>query len=100
MGNLKSRISSQGGRGHWAVYNTSTPNFYCNVFLFVDSTTFGNLLIGWFIKLVVGFIKLGNANQFIGHCLIPLNPFAHCFLSQLRKPYLVTVEIPPPPLAF
>ena len=38
------RHTDQGGGRHWAVYYTSTPKFYNNIFLFVGSKLLGLLL--------------------------------------------------------
>ena len=43
-----------GGRGHWAVYYTSSQSFMIdNVFLFIGLINFGTFIIGWFIQLGV-----------------------------------------------
>ena len=93
---------SQRERGQWAVYYTSLQSFtitfsYSLAYqlwgLFID-------LIGWIIKRclfvsnsflwdtewLIMFIIIGVIHQFIGHCLIPLDPWVYyacvCLLSQ------------------
>ena len=83
----------QGGSGHWAVYYTSLQSFtitftYSLAYqlwgLFID-------LIGWIIKRclflsnsflwdtewLILFIIIGVIHKFIGHCLIPLDPWVY-----------------------
>ena len=68
---------TQGGRGHWAVYYTSTQSSIITFFL-----------IGWSIKSsvptfqppiviaegIILCIIIGDVHKFIDHCLIPLDP--------------------------
>ena len=86
----------QRGKGHWAVYYTCPQSFIITFsYSFVGSTNFGTILnFDLFVKLsVYNFqpliviyrrgilcIIIGGVHQFIGHCLIPLDP---CFFLQV-----------------
>ena len=81
----------QGGRGHWAVFCTSSQSFLIRwLDIFGD---FCLILICWFIEFIVGLLSVqtfqpliliywkGNfvyhhwgLYQFNGHCHIPLDP--------------------------
>ena len=62
-----------------------SPKFYNNVFLFVDPTTYGTYY-DWLVhqvecsnvsttKGLILCIIIWNVHQFIGHCVIPLDPW-------------------------
>ena len=68
----------KGGRGHWAVYNTSPQSFI--VFLFVGLTTLVTFVE---IQNVSKLFERGkfvhyHVHEFIGNCLIPLDPWVYC----------------------
>ena len=89
----------QGGRGHWAVYYTSLPSFIITFSYQLAQQLWGLLLnlYGWFIKFVSKrfnhaiiviyrrCIIIGEVNQFLGNCLIPLDLFLEIALSPYEK---------------
>ena len=67
------------------LFITLVPKVYNNVFLFVGLITLGTF--DWLIKLSVQTFqpKIVNVHQFIGHCLIPLDPWMNDSTKKLTS---------------
>ena len=66
------RGSPQGISGNWAVYYTSPQKYYNSWFFKLRVQTCQTL-----IKLYRRVnLSIGDVHQFIGHCIIPLDPWA------------------------
>ena len=79
-------------RGQWVVYYTSSYKFYDNVFLIVDLTTLLTLVNFDGFQPLILIYRRGNflyyifwdVHQFIGQCLIPLDPWYFWVITWIR----------------
>ena len=71
----------QGGRGHWAVYYTSSQSFIKTIGLTaLETFNIKYWLVGSLgecptIEGIILWIIIGDIHQYIGNCLIPLDPW-------------------------
>ena len=101
-------FSTQGGRGHWAVFYTSLKIFFITFFIpwLNNFEDFHWTLIGRFIKLSVQMFQspivevvilctiIEDVHHFIGFCLIPLDPcFSTPIFTSLQKKEFNTLRL-------